>query len=383
MWIAFLFWFSLGVIFFTYIGYPFLLFLFSLFENKKESLLQPQTKPISIIIAAYNEEKLIQEKIKNTLEQHYPSHLLQIIVVADGSADLTVKKASEFKEVLVLYQEKRKGKAAAINRAITYTTHDILVLTDANSFLQPGALIKLIQPFIDEEVGAVAGEKKVINEQHHKHSSEGLYWKYESWVKQYETNFNTVIGAAGELFAIRKNLYKSIPEHIITDDFFLSVSVNLQFKKVAYAKKAISVEYESITISDEWKRKVRISAGGIQSLFVLSEALNIFKHPKLAFQFFCHRVSRWLFCSPALIVLFVMNLFLIATTEFLFYEFFFLLQVVFYVFATGGWLLTLQKKYFKLFGIPFYIVFMHAAMLAGMVRFLTGKQSVLWEKAQR
>ena len=383
MWIALLFWFSFGVIFLTYVGYPFLLFLFSFFKNKLESQTKQQTMPVSVIIAAYNEEKLIHEKIKNTLEQGYPSQLLQIIVVADGSTDLTVTKASEFKEVLVLFDEKRKGKAAAVNRSIAYATNEIIVLTDANSLLQPGALNELIQPFIDEEAGAVAGEKKVINQYHHKQSSEGLYWKYESWVKEQETNFYTVIGAAGELFAIRKNLYKSIPENIITDDFFISVSVNLQNKKVAYAKKAISIEYESLTIKDEWKRKVRIAAGGIQSLFVLSAALNIFKYSRLAFQFFCHRVSRWLFCSPAFLILFVTNYFLLQNADLLFYQGLFYAQVLFYFLALAGWFLSYSKKQFVLFGIPFYIVFMHAAMLTGFFRYLTGKQTVLWEKAQR
>jgi cellulose synthase/poly-beta-1,6-N-acetylglucosamine synthase-like glycosyltransferase len=383
MWISFLFWISLGVIFFTYVGYPFLLFLFSLFEIKKGYQTLQQKIPVSVIIAAYNEEKLIQEKIKNTLEQNYPAELLQIIVVADGSTDLTVTKASEYKEVLVLFDEKRKGKAAALNRAIDYAVNDVIILTDANSFLQPGALFELVKPFAYSEVGAVAGEKKVINEQHHEHSSEGLYWQYESWIKQQETKFFSVIGAAGELFAIRKNLYSYIPEQIITDDFFLSVSVNLQHKKVAYAKKAVSVEFESVTIRDEWRRKVRIAAGGIQSLFYISEALNFFRHPKLAFQFFCHRVSRWLFCSPAIIVLFFENLYLTDASDFLFYKLFFWMQVMFYVFASAGWLLALQKKYVKLVGIPFYIVFMHAAMLTGMIRFLARKQSVLWEKAQR
>jgi cellulose synthase/poly-beta-1,6-N-acetylglucosamine synthase-like glycosyltransferase len=382
MWIAVLFWLSLVVIFFTYVGYPLLLFIVSLFKNNKEFPLQKHTIPISVIIAAYNEEKLIQEKIKNTLEQGYPSQLLQIIVVADGSTDLTVTKVSEFKEVLVLFDELRKGKAAAVNRAIAYTTSDIIVLTDANSFLQPGAFNELIKPFIDKEVGAVAGEKKVIDSHHYEQGGEGLYWKYESWVKQQESKFYTVIGAAGELFAIRKKLYSTIPEYIITDDFFLSVSVNLQHKKVVYAKKAVSVEYESVTFNDEWNRKVRIAAGGIQSLFVISEAFNFFNHPKLAFQFFCHRVSRWLFCSPAFIVLFVMN-FLLITTESSFYKLFFWLQVVFYVLAFAGWLLSLSEKYFKITGIPFYIVFMHAAMLTGLYRFFTGKQSVLWEKAKR
>jgi cellulose synthase/poly-beta-1,6-N-acetylglucosamine synthase-like glycosyltransferase len=174
-----------------------------------------------------------------------------------------------------------------------------------------------------------------------------------------------------------------IPAHAVTDDFFLSLSVNMQGKKVAYAADAISTEAASHSLKDEWNRKLRIAAGGIQSLLLVKKALNPFRYPVLSFQFFSHRVLRWLFCGPAFLVLLLANVMLANTTSFACYGVVLLLQILFYVFALIGYFISVQKKSFFLFTVPFYIVFMHAAMMAGFVRYFTNGQSVLWEKAQR
>ncbi len=383
MWMIILFWILAAVIFFTYAGYPILLYLLSFIKKKKSTVITGDLPSVTIVIAAYNEEVMMEKKLMNTFAQEYPVHLLQVIVIADGSTDATAAIASTFSNVLVLYEPQRKGKAAAINRAIAFAGNEIVVLTDANSFLQQGALKELIKPFADAEVGAVAGEKKVVDLPGVAASGEGIYWKYESWLKQQETVFYTVVGAAGELFALRKKYFISIPEHTITDDFFLSLSVNLQQKKCMYAKQAVSIEAASLSLSDEWKRKVRIAAGGIQSLFLVSAALNPARYPKLAFQFFSHRVLRWLFCAPAMIILFFMNWMIIEKDAAVLYELLFAMQLIFYGSGFIGWLMAINRKTFFMFSIPFYIVFMHAAMLAGIVRFANGKQSVLWEKAKR
>ncbi len=383
MWMPVIFWILATVIFFTYAGYPILLYLLSFFKKKKTIKITDDLPSVCIVIAAYNEEVMMEKKLMNTFAQEYPVQLLQVIVITDGSTDATAAIASSFSNVLVLHEPQRKGKAAAINRAVAFAKNEIIVLTDANSFLQEGALKELIKPFADAEVGAVAGEKKVVDLPGVAASGEGIYWKYESWLKQQETLFYTVVGAAGELFALRKKYFTTIPEHTITDDFFLSLSVNLQQKKCVYAKQAVSIEAASLSLSDEWKRKVRIAAGGIQSLFLVSAALNPFRYPKLAFQFFSHRVLRWLFCAPAMIALFIMNWILIDKDAAVLYKVLFALQLLFYGFAFIGWLMAINRKTFFLFSIPFYIVFMHAAMLAGTFRFANGKQPVLWEKAKR
>ena len=382
MWVV-LFYCCAGVIVYSYLGYPVLLYIFS-FRRKEKFDFSPGNEPaVSIIIAAYNEEKVIASKLQNTLALDYPSSQLQIIVAAYGSTDATATIASSFGHVLVLHEHERKGKAAAINEAIQHAVHSIVVLTDANTILSAQTLKQLIAPFADEQTGAVAGEKKVISAEGAAVSGEGLYWQYESWLKQQETKFYTVVGAAGELFALRKELFVPVPEQTITDDFFISINVNFKHKKVQYAANAVSTEIASASLADEWKRKVRIAAGGIQSLSLLGKALNPFRYPLLTFQFFSHRVLRWVFCAPALVILFISNCLLVLNGSTKVFLWLLLLQVVFYLFAFIGWMLAKKSRSFFLFNVPFYIVFMHAAMLAGIVRYANGQQSVLWEKAER
>lgn len=382
MW-AVLFNTAVGIIFYTYVGYPLLLSVLAVFKSSKKNKAVAELPFVTIIIAAYNEEAVIADKIKNIFAADYPTEKLQVIVAAQGSTDHTAAIASSYSVVSVLQSAERKGKSVAVNEAVEKAQHSIIVLTDANTLLAPQTLQKLVSHLNDPAIGAVAGEKKVVDANGAAVSGEGMYWRYESWLKQQETDFYTVVGAAGELFAFKKELFVPIPANTVTDDFFLSLSINMQGKKVAYAADAVSTEAASLFLADEWKRKIRIAAGGIQSLGLVQKALNPFRYPLLSFQFFSHRVLRWLLCGPALIVLLLANGILVFTTGGVFYSIFFLLQVLFYVFALVGYLLLKQKISFFLFTIPFYIVFMHAAMMTGLVRYFTTGQSVLWEKAQR
>ena len=382
MW-SVLFYCCAGVIVYSYLGYPLLLYIFSIGRKRKAGFSAGEEPSVSVIVAAYNEETVIESKLKNTLTLDYPSSKLQIIVAAQGSTDATATIAASFNTIQVLHAKERKGKAAAINDAIQHAIHPIVVLTDANTVLSAETLKQLIAPFADDKTGAVAGEKKVISVDGTAVSGEGLYWKYESWLKQQETKFYTVVGAAGELFALRKELFVAIPEQTITDDFFISININFQHKKVQYASNAVSTETASASLKDEWNRKVRIAAGGIQSLFLLGKALNPFRYPLLAFQFFSHRVLRWVFCAPAFIFLLISNGAILFQESTSLFTLIMLLQIAFYLCAIIGWQLAKNNRSFFLFNIPFYIVFMHAAMLAGIVRYANGQQSVLWEKAKR
>lgn len=370
------------IILYSYVGYPLLLALLSIFKGSKKQTAE-QLPFITIIIAAYNEEAVIARKIENTRAADYPFDQVQIIIAAQGSTDSTALIAAGFPNVLVLHSTERKGKAVAVNEAVEKAIHPVIVVTDANTLLTRHTLQKLVLKLNDAATGAVAGEKKVVDANGTTVSGEGLYWRYESWLKRQETIFYTVVGAAGELFAFKKELFVPVPAHAVTDDFFLSLSVTMQGKKVAYAADAISTEAASLSLKDEWNRKLRIAAGGIQSLFLVKKALNPFRYPLLSFQFFSHRVLRWLFCGPAFLVLLLANIMLVCTTAFLCYRIMLLLQLLFYIFALIGYVLSLQKKSFFLFTAPFYIVFMHAAMMAGFVRYFTTGQSVLWEKAKR
>lgn len=381
MWFV-LFYTAGSIILYSYVGYPLLLAVISVFKSRSKQT-ATQLPLVTVIIAAYNEEAVIGKKIENTLAADYPLEKLQLIVAAQGSTDRTAAIAAAFPNVLVMQSAERKGKAVAVNEAVAQAIHPVVVLTDANTLLTPQTIQRLVLKLNDAATGAVAGEKKVVDVNNATVSGEGLYWRYESWLKQQETVFYTVVGAAGELFAFKKELFVPIPAHAVTDDFFLSLSVNMQGKKVAYAADAISTEAASLSLKDEWNRKLRIAAGGIQSLLLVKKALNPFRYPVLSFQFFSHRVLRWLFCGPAFLVLLLANVMLANTTSFACYGVVLLLQILFYVFALIGYFISVQKKSFFLFTVPFYIVFMHAAMMAGFVRYFTKGQSVLWEKAQR
>ncbi len=381
---VFFFWLMVFVIFYTYVGYPVLLWI-GAGMGKKQVQANAFQPSVTVLVAAYNEEEVIEEKIRNTLSLDYPAGLLKVVVIADGSADATVEKVKQFPDVTLLFEAARKGKAAAINRAMPFISSDIVVLTDANTFLDHGTIRELASYFADDSIGGVAGVKKVIEVKQDGEvgTGEGLYWKYESMLKSLEAQFYTVVGAAGELFALRRSDFVPISEAALTDDFYLSLSINLRNKRIAYASKAVATETPSATYGDEWKRKVRIAAGGFQSLILFKEAFNISKYPRLAFQFFSHRAMRWVACAPAFLFLFLINLVLYVQGAGLFYEYTLWMQVILYACALMGGLLPAPFQSFPIFSIPYYFVFMHAAMLGGAYRFFTGKQTVLWEKARR
>ncbi|HMP86496.1 MAG TPA: glycosyltransferase family 2 protein, partial [Lacibacter sp.] len=194
----------------------------------------------------------------------------------------------------------------------------------------------------------------------------------------------STFGAAGELFAFRGACFREIPATAITDDFFLSLSINLQGYTIAYAPEAVATEAASLSLRDEWNRKVRIAAGGFQSLAWFRSALHPFRHPRLALQFFSHRVLRWVACAPALVLLFTSNLVLFLYTDSWFYSWAFGAQSVFYGAALAGFLLARTSRPVPFFfQLPFYFVLMHAALPVGWWRFVRGKQSAIWQKAQR
>lgn len=377
-----IFWISAAVFLYTYIGYPILLRLL-----KRKNGFQKHTRQdlptVTVLIAAYNEEGVIRKKIENTLFLSYPTELLNVVVVADGSADATTAIVKSFSNVTLLYESERKGKSAAINRALGQIHSDIVVMTDANCFLASGTLEAMIPCFSDTTVGAVAGSKKVVASDRGMSDGEGIYWKYESSLKQLESDFFSVIGAAGELVAFRRVYYRPIPAAAITDDFYLSLSINLQGKRVVYASEAMGVEAASLNLKDEWNRKVRIAAGGIQSLFYFTQALNPLRYPRLAFQFISHRFFRWVLAAPALIIILLSNVFLSRAGAGIFYTVSLALQLAFYLFALLGYLFHDRAFKIKWLQLPFYFVMMHAAQPVGAIRYFSGKQTAIWKKAQR
>lgn len=382
MLLVWIFWFLIFCVVYTYAGYAFLLWLSG---KQKPAPPAPRSLPvIAHIVAAYNEEEEIDAKLKNTLAIDYPNDKVQHIFVTDGSTDGTVKRAAEARGIRHLHQMARDGKVAALNRAVAFTGDaEILVFSDANAMVNRDAFLMLAAHFQDPGIGGVAGEKKVVARELIPGKAEGVYWKYESRLKQLDSNFYTVVGAAGELFAIRKSVFATIPQGVLLDDLYLSLMVCRQGKRMSYESRAFTTEGPSLSIADEWMRRVRIGAGAFQSLQLFYPLLNVFRFGRLSFQFFSHRVMRWLVCPFALILIFICNLLLVIQHNNPLYVSILILQILFYVMALIGYGVAKRQKGSGFFLLPFYFVFMNLGMIAGLFRYLSGNQTVRWEKSRR
>ena len=291
--LAILFWLSLFFIIYTYIGYPVLIALIAKlmpFQNRVSGASDPF---VTLLITAYNEEAVIEKKIENSLSLDYPSDRLQIIVAADGSSDRTAEIVGKFHDrgVELTHTSLRNGKLAAINRAIAQARGDIVVFSDANNMYDSQAIRKLITPFADSTVGASTGAKLIIQDGSDLSGAEGIYWKYESWIKTNETVLGTCTSSVGEILAIRRELYEPPPSHIINDDYYIVLDLIKRGFRIFYVAEARSFEYISATARDEMVRRTRMNTGKYQAIF-MSYGLLPFNRPVLLWQVISHKYFR-------------------------------------------------------------------------------------------
>jgi poly-beta-1,6-N-acetyl-D-glucosamine synthase len=384
-----IFWICLFIVFYTFIGYGILLYLFvktrQIIRGRRKIDNNTTSLPtLTLIVAAYNEEECIEEKLQNTLSLIYPEEKRHFIFITDGSTDKTPEIISRYPEIQLMHVSERRGKVSAMHRAVEEADSEVLVFTDANTILNPGALINIARHYSDPTVGAVAGEKRVIiNESSDATAGEGFYWKYESFLKKLDSELHSVMGAAGELFSIRRHLYKPVSRDAILDDFMISLQITSKKYRIAYEPEAYAAEQSSANTKEELKRKVRIAAGGIQSIVWLKELLNPFRHPLLTFQYVSHRVLRWTITPFCLIMAFVFNCFIVSQNDALIYKVLLIGQIAFYLAAFIGWIFEQKEMKIKLFFIPFYFCFMNYAVIKGIMRYYSKKQSAAWEKAAR
>jgi cellulose synthase/poly-beta-1,6-N-acetylglucosamine synthase-like glycosyltransferase len=393
-----LFWFFVSTIFYTYLGYPLLISILAhLFPKKKN---YRQSYPFtSLIIAAYNEEKIIEKKIQNCLLLDYPKNLLQIIVVADGSNDSTVDIVRTYKaqNIQLLYQSERRGKMAAINRALPYASGEIILFSDANNFYLPNTLEKLVLPFSDPKVGAVCGAKMIDRGDGLLGDSEGLYWKYESLIKTFEDRFGSCTSATGEILACRTSLFQPPPDHIINDDFYIIMQILCQDYQIAYVNDAKSYERISGSAEQEIKRRTRIIAGRYQAMSMAKKILP-FNRPTIIWQIVSHKFLRPLvpfFMIGAAIT----NLIAVLTPPRIanqkkkicligkpYNQVILGLQAFFYLLAWIGRLIKEQDQsnpIKRILYLPTFLVNSNFAALRGFVIYLQGKHSPLWERVPR
>src|SRR5215217_6582079 len=287
-----LFWVCVLLIAYVYVGYPIILATLARLRRKAKEfpVITPQ---VSILIAAYNEQNVIATKLENTLALDYPKECLQVMVAADGSDDHTPQIVETFapRGVELSYDVQRRGKMAAINRALPRLRHEILVFSDANNLYAPDALIELVKPFSDPKIGAVTGSKNILEDSDAHAKADGLYWRYESSIKKNETRLGSCTGVAGEILAIRRSLYQSPPDHVINDDFFIGMGVLRQGYRLVYAPTAHSYERSSLTEKDEAIRRARIVAGRYQAMLMPGSVLP-WRSPVLVWQVISHKFMR-------------------------------------------------------------------------------------------
>lgn len=381
-----IFWVGVFIVAFTYVGYGIIIHIFSMLRKRSSlpSQADDDLPEVTLLIAAYNEADFIAHKIQNTLLLHYPSGRLKVYVVTDGSTDDTAEIVKQYPQVQLFHEPGRRGKIHAVNRVMKFVTTPVVVFCDANTDLNTDAIRNIVRHYQDPTIGGVAGEKRIFSKEkdNASGSGEGLYWKYESFLKRKDAQVYSVVGAAGELFSLRTELYEESPEDMLIEDFYLSLRVTARGFRFAYEPDAYAIETASASVREEWKRKVRISAGAFQAMLKLTYLLNPFRFGILTFQYVCHRVLRWTLAPLALPLILIANIAL-AAQGFIFYQAVFGLQLAFYALAGMGYMLRDQKVSIKGFFVPYYFTVMNLSVYAGLIRFSRGRQSILWEKAQR
>ncbi len=376
------FWIAAVVVGYSYAGYGVVISALARLRPRPH-LVRPVTAKVSLVIAAYNEEEVIREKIINSLCQTYPREELEIIVVSDGSTDETPAIVQEYREegVVSLYHPARLGKAAAVERAVEQARGDILVFSDANSMYTPDTIEKLVRNFADPQVGCVAGEKRIRSYDGNSVGREaGLYWRYESYLKRMDSRVNSVVGAAGEIFALRRALFQPAEPDSIIEDFVMSMRVAAAGHRVVYEPSAISIEEGPASVADEFERRARISAGGFQSIVRL-RGLLVSRHHLLAFQYLSHRVLRWAVVPFLLPLLLVCNVVLAGEPL---YQGLLTLQLLLIGLAVAGCVLeTLGVGSFRPAHVPFYFYMLNVAALLGFYRYVGRRQKVTWKRTGR
>lgn len=374
-----IFWMCVTVIFFAYAGFPIVLLCSSLFRNQRIEK-KPITPSITLIIAAYNEEHCIVQKLENALELDYPPDALEIIVASDGSTDRTEAIVRErFGHRVTLLSLPRRGKIFALNDAIEHSTGEILAFSDANTILHPKALKKLVMNFADPQIGGVCGNQVYLHRDDQEHTTRGekLYWDYDKWLKKLENRTGSIVAADGAVYAIRRKLFRVPASSAVTDDFAISTAVIEQGFRLVFEREALAFEKLSPGAKQEFRRKVRIMNRGLRAVMLRRALLNPFHFGIYSLTLFSHKILRRL-VPFFLLVLFIVSIFL--STKAYPYLWFAAAQAVFYGWAAIGYLLrnTIAGT-FKVFYIPAFYCLVNLAAAVAVLKLIAGQKIVLWE----
>ena len=381
---------GLGLPFYSYVVYPVVLFLmaavtqtardalyvFSRRERRSRATLLPN---VSVVISAYNEEKVIATTLRHCLDSNYPADKLEIIVGCDGCSDRTASVAREVggERVRVFDFPERRGKISVLNDCVDKAMGEILLFTDANTRIEPEAVRHLVRHFKNPKVGAVCGELKLAKPEGGE-ADEGVYWRYELILKMLESRLRAVLGANGALYAVRRELFPKVKPNTITDDFVIPMKVRAQGRYVIYDPESIAREDAPANVADEFRRRLRIGAGNWQALGACASLLLPWKG-FVSYAFWSHKVLRWF--TPFLLAAgFAAN---IALLDKPLWQAVFAAQILFYGAALAGRALRRSGRSAGILNLPAYFAAINAALAVGLVRGAFGLQKPAWQTTSR
>jgi cellulose synthase/poly-beta-1,6-N-acetylglucosamine synthase-like glycosyltransferase len=381
----FLFWGSVALILYAYVFFPILVVIRGLVWRKPYRSQDTDPLPfVSIIIAAYNEEKEIGGKLDNILLLDYPKDRLEVLIASDGSTDRTNAIVQSYEDRgIKLLALPRLGKAGALNAAVSASQGEILVFSDANSMYRSDALRQLVRPFADATVGGVAGNQCYLKKKEASSvgAGERSYWDFDRILKQFESSAGNTISATGAIYAIRRSLFQPVMEGV-TDDFYTSTAVIEQGFRLVFSPEAIAYESVAGTSSTEFGRKVRVITRGLRGVFIARRRLmNPFRYGFYALQLFSHKALRRIIVYP-LILLFVVNPFLWQAG--FFYQLAMIGQLVFYSLGLLGWILDGSRRgRKKIFTMPYFFCLVNLAVLVATINIMRGQQIKRWEPQRK
>jgi cellulose synthase/poly-beta-1,6-N-acetylglucosamine synthase-like glycosyltransferase len=377
------FWACLALVVFIYAVYPILVWWLSRGIGPTDpaaSTRDEEWPRLTLLIAAYNEESVIEQRVRNALEMDYPRDRLEIVIGLDGCRDGTAEIVHRFGQegVRLLDFDERRGKASVLNSAMNRVEGEIVLMSDANTEVDPQAARRLVRWFQDSRVGAVVG-RLILTDPRSGRNADGLYWKYETFLKRCEGRMGALLGANGAIYAIRRDLYVPIPPETIIDDFVIPLLAKLRSGcAIVYDPSAVAREETPPEVSSEFHRRARIGAGGFQSIALLWKLLDP-RRGWVAFTFFSHKVLRWL-CPFFLIGLLASNALLLETP---FFAWLFGAQLSFYGISLVAAVEPVRLKLPTLSRLMTMFTGMNAALLVGFVRWISRRQNAAWRRTAR
>lgn len=370
-----IFWASIVIIFYTYIGYPVIVYIISLFYKKPVKRTYPYPT-VSILMSVHNEEKNIERKLRSLRELDYPDTRLEILIGSDGSQDKTDEIITKYVNgrIKLYRQPQRKGKPSILNLLAKEAKGEILAFTDARQALDKSSVDELVKNFADPKVGSVSAELCFEGEANKTAAGMGLYWNYEKFIREYESKIGSMMGATGALYAIRRELFMELPTDLILDDVYIPMKIVERGYRAIFDKRAKIYDRYSVNPREEFLRKTRTLAGNFQLFAHLSWLANPFKN-MVSWQFISHKFLR-LIVPYLLLIILISNFYLHQGDGF--YKITFYSQVLFFFLALCG---MFFKGKNKIFDVPYMFCVMNFAAAAGLYRFIRHKQDVLWERA--